>query len=183
VKVHSARDVLSKNFGACRRSEGVFVGAKKDLAIPRLRVKPKQCPKRPAMHHTQAVMVIWSENQGVNIVAPYCWIFTPVQMIPSGCGPVQSYWLALDVRKDPKRSREQIVPMSSVGHLRPSYFAAGQSDVRSCSNRRQMRVRLEWSRSAMKRREQVQRNCHCASTSRQKTHQPKQTVRQDFDNV
>jgi hypothetical protein len=87
VKVHSARDFLSKNFGACRCSESVFVGAKKDLAIPRLRVKPKQGPKRPAMHHTEAVMVIWSKNQGVNIVAPYCWIFTPVQLILSGCAP------------------------------------------------------------------------------------------------
>jgi hypothetical protein len=43
--------------------------------------------------------------------------------------------------------------------------------------------RLARQKSAMKRREQVQRNCQCASTSRQKTHQPKQTVRQDFDNV
>ena len=33
--------------------------------------------------------------------------------------------------------------------------------------------RNEPTRSAMKRREQVQRNCQCASTSRQKTHQAK----------
>ena len=32
-------------------------------------------------------MVIWSKNQGINIVAPYGWIFAPVQLTLSGFGP------------------------------------------------------------------------------------------------
>jgi len=44
-------------------------------------------------------MVIWSKNQGINIVAPYCWIFPPVQLMLSGCGPVQSYRLGSALRK------------------------------------------------------------------------------------
>ena len=37
VKIQSTRDVLANNLGTCRRSEGAFVSAKEDLAIPRLR--------------------------------------------------------------------------------------------------------------------------------------------------
>ena len=109
MKVHFARDVLPKNFGGCRRSEGGFVGAKKDLAIPRLRVELKQGPKRPAMHHTEAVVVIWPKNQGVNIVAPYCWIFPRVQIL-SGCERVPSYRLSSALRKRPRCPLRRSVP-------------------------------------------------------------------------
>jgi hypothetical protein len=70
VKVRFGCNVFSKNLGACRRPECVFVGAKKDLAIPWLRVKPKEGPERPAMYDTKAVMVFWRKSQRVNVVAP-----------------------------------------------------------------------------------------------------------------
>jgi hypothetical protein len=81
VKVHAMRDVLATNLGACRCSEGAFVGVKKDLAIPRLRVQPQQRPERATMHHAEALLVIRSENQGVDVVAPCCRIFTAAQAI------------------------------------------------------------------------------------------------------
>jgi hypothetical protein len=90
MKVHSARDFPAKNFGACRRSKGAFVAAKKYLTIPWLRVKTQQGLKRPAMHHTEAVMVIGPKNQGVNLGAPYGWIFAVVQLILSGRRSVQT---------------------------------------------------------------------------------------------
>ena len=86
VKVSSTRDVLATNLGACRRSEGALVSAKKDLAIPRLRAQPEQRAERPAMHHAEAVVAIWLKRQGVNIVAPGCRILAAVQAVCSGNG-------------------------------------------------------------------------------------------------
>jgi hypothetical protein len=86
VKVHARRDVFATNLGACGRSEGAFVGAKKHLAIPRLRARPQQRPERAAMHHTQTMVVIRFKNQGVNIVAPGCRILSAVQRsAPAQC--------------------------------------------------------------------------------------------------
>ena len=84
VKVGSARDVAATNLGACRRSEGAFVGVKKDLAIPGLRIQPQQRPERAAMHHAEAAVVIRFKGQGVDIVAPRCQVSTAVQAVCSG---------------------------------------------------------------------------------------------------
>jgi len=71
VKVRSVRDLAANNFGAGRGSKGRFVGTKERLAIAWLRINPKQGPKRPPMHHAEAVVVIGRNSQGVDIVAPY----------------------------------------------------------------------------------------------------------------
>jgi hypothetical protein len=86
VKVHSARDVVATNLGACRRSEGAFVGVKKHLAIPGLRVQPQQRPERAAMHHAEATVVVGFKNQGVDIVSPGCRDVAGVQAVCSGNG-------------------------------------------------------------------------------------------------
>jgi hypothetical protein len=84
VKVHSTRNICATNLGPCRRSEGAFMGVKKDLAIPGLRAQPQQRPERPAMHHAEAMVVIRFKNQGINIVAPGCRILATVQAVCSG---------------------------------------------------------------------------------------------------
>jgi len=75
MKIHPWRYALSKNFGACRCPKRVLVGAKKGLAILGIRAEPQQRPERAPMHHAEALVVVWSENQGVNIVAPCCRFF------------------------------------------------------------------------------------------------------------
>ena len=79
VKVHAGRDGLSKNFGACGCPERVFVGAKKDLAILGLRTDPQQRPECMTMHHAEALVVIGTKNQGVDVVAPRCRIVMAAQ--------------------------------------------------------------------------------------------------------
>ena len=79
MKVHSTQNVLSNDFGACRRSESAFVSAIKCFAIFRCRTKPQQRAEGAAMHHREAPVAVRLENQSVNVVAPDRWLFTVIQ--------------------------------------------------------------------------------------------------------
>jgi hypothetical protein len=89
MKIHAARDGIAKNFGACRFVKGTRVSTKEDLAISRVRAKPKQRPERMAMYHTVTLVQIQPEHQGINVVAPSWRIFATVQATNSGSvGPI-----------------------------------------------------------------------------------------------
>ena len=87
VKVHATRNICATNLGACRRSEGAFMGVKKDLAIPGLRAQPQQRPERPAMHHAEAEVIVRLKHQRIDVMAPGCRTAAAVQAVCPGSMP------------------------------------------------------------------------------------------------